>query len=211
MRPRSLAALREPDALGDLLDGRQPPIITSDAVADAYGLPRKRVRRSGMINVEGHKADYHELHGGEEALLLEDLASFCALICAMDDDGNAAMLHAPLFVLRNEVSPTSQGILLEYRRRVDALLSGPRTVAVAGMRGPWTAVIARHIVELFADTRDLLTQLPGDPLRTNPLQPRDPLEHYSGMLLTPRTVTRDSRDALLLLDECRRKDLGARL
>lgn len=211
MRPRSLATLDHPDTVGDLLDGRRPPIITSDAVADAYGLPRKRVQRSGVINVEGHKADYHELHAGEQAVVLEDLASFCALLCAMDDDGNAAMLHAPLFVLRNDVSPTSQGILLEYRRRVDALLRGPRTVAVAGMRGPWTPVIARRIVDLFADTRDLLAQLPGDPLGTNPLPRRDPLEHYSGMLFTPRTVTRDSRDALLLLDECRRKDLGARL
>ncbi len=211
MRPRSLAILRDPDALGELLDNRQPPIITSTAVSDAYGLPRERVRRGGVINVEGHKADYHELRGGEQALLLEDLASFCSLICAMDDDGNAAMLHAPLFVLQNDISPTSQGILMEYRRRVDALLCGPRTVAVAGMRGPWTTIIARRITELFADTRDLLAQLPGDPLGTNPLPRHDALEHYSGMLFVPGTVTAGSRDALLLLDECRRKDLGARL
>lgn len=211
MNTADISILRDIQELDAVLPPEHGAIRTSPSVAQVYTLPPENVVPSMTISAEDHAADVHDVRGNERILVLEDLASFCTLLCAVDEEGNASMLHAPLIAMNKAVSKPSVALLLAFRQRLTAVLRGRATVVASGMRGNWGPTIAACVREIFAETHDLVFQLSGNPGKKNALTSESIDETYSGMLFVPPAASHHGRSALFLLEAHTRVALAPRL
>lgn len=197
-----IVILQEPSQLARMLVRPEPAIKTNAHVARKYGLSADRVRLGESIDEAAH---YHVSLPGDGAIVLEDDASLCSLLCAVDPDGNMAMLHAPLIAREQELLPFAAQYLQHYRNKVDALLGKSRTLVVSGMDSDDAGAVMRTIRTTFPDVSDTVTQVSRNRLQGNTFPEQTDNEQYTGMLFIPQVLSSTSRNTLALLHDSLRK------
>lgn len=212
-----LALLDDPARLSGIIVPGRHRIQCSRSVAELYGFPEGRTEEGFTIMLDAEQAggDFLEAREGEPVLLLEDYASFCTLLCAVDERGNAATFHGMLLASRDYLGDYAMRNIRRFREEVDGVLRGTeRTLVVAGT-SERTGDIPRLLAELrgaFADAAHVVTQLSRNPLGGNALPALTEGEGYSGMLYVPEMLSATARRTLLVLHNgCRSHELLAEL
>ncbi|MFH0770800.1 MAG: hypothetical protein V1926_05520 [Candidatus Peregrinibacteria bacterium] len=205
----AVSILSHAEQLPHILNSANSLVLTNDYCAQCFGLPEERTRISSPLRVDGAGASLHELSSGEEAVMLEDNASFCTLCCAVDDAGAASLIHVPLIVHGKHLEHAAHSLLMRYRKKVDVLLRPSRTLIVSGLNLGPAKIIFDTIEKIFPDATEILVQMTRNKLRRNILPVVKPGENYTGMLYIPRILARTARDTLLLLThQADRKHMG---
>jgi len=199
-----LAIHTDSHTLGARLCKKPKGIQMNDFTAGKYGLRGWSTLRMGEEwSAAGGMIDYHQAHGNEGVLVMEDYASFCALLCMVDPPGNVVMLHTPLDCDEENtrrLAPFAEQLLRQFRKRADAILTEPRTLLVSGLHTEAAPEIISLIQKVFDDV-ELLLQVSLNPTSNNVLQETIPDELYRGTLFIPQQISASSNNTILLLNQ----------
>ena len=198
-----------PQSIGEItrmFDDIPERIITENQIGEEYGIPIPPfVEAPLLVNKPGEFNHYCYIRHNEPYIALEDGASFCTLIAAVDDQGNMLTSHMALMT----ASPSTvldercQNLIASFREQIRQKLTPNFEVLIAAMDfydDPAEGNIVHDgVMKVFADQR-VRQQLTKDWKKTNFIRDRQS-SMYSGILTLPPSLSSDQKVHVFVLNE----------
>lgn len=185
----------------DVFDDVPQKIITDPASAEEHKIPTPPLEAAPLLL---NSTYYSHLRHNETNVSLEDGASFCTILCAIDDQRDVLTSHMALVAnsRMTAIHHECQELIVSFREQIRQKLTEKYEVLITGMgfsdQKEWN-IVYDALLKTFADAQKVQRQLTYNWKRGNSIKDRSCW--YSGMLTLPPSLSLDKQLHAFVLNE----------